>query len=75
MGHLIRLIQMVKDPVARDFYIRETFTHGWSRSMMEMQIQGQLHLRAGKALNNFALTMPPPDSDLAAQLFKDLTEL
>jgi predicted nuclease of restriction endonuclease-like (RecB) superfamily len=70
-GHLIRLIQMVKDPVARDFYIHETLIHGWSRSMMEMQIQGQFHLRAGKAVNNFALTMPPADSDLAAQLFKD----
>jgi len=70
-GHLIRLIQMVKDPAARDFYIRETLTHGWSRSILESQIQGQLHLRAGKAVNNFALTMSPADSDLAAQLFKD----
>jgi predicted nuclease of restriction endonuclease-like (RecB) superfamily len=70
-GHLIRLIQMVKDPAARDFYIRETLTCGWSRSIMEMQIQGQLHLRVGKAVNNFALTMPAADSDMAAQLFKD----
>ena len=70
-GHLIRLIQMVKDPAARDFYIRETVAHGWSRSIMEMQIQGQLHLRGGKAVNNFALTMPPVESDMAAQLFKD----
>lgn len=70
-GHLIRLMQMVKDPAARDFYIRETLTHGWSRAIMEMQIQGQLHLRAGKAIHNFALSMPPADSDLAAQLFKD----
>lgn len=70
-GHLIRLIQMVKDPAARDFYIREAITHGWSRSILEMQIQGQLHLRAGKAVTNFALTMPPTDSDMAAQLFKD----
>jgi predicted nuclease of restriction endonuclease-like (RecB) superfamily len=70
-GHLIRLIQMVKDPAARDFYIREILTHGWSRSAMEMQIHGQLHLRAGKALNNFTVTMPSADSDLATQLFKD----
>lgn len=70
-GHLIRLLQMVKDPAARDFYIRETIAHGWSRSILEIQIQGQLHLRAGKALNNFALSMPPEESDLAAQLFKD----
>lgn len=70
-GQIIRLLQMVKDPAVRDFYIRETLTHGWSRSILEIQIQNQLHLRAGKAQNNFALTMPPAESDMAAQLFKD----
>ena len=61
----------MKDPAARDFYIREALAHGWSRSILEIQIQSRLHLRAGKAQNNFALTMPPADSDMAAQLFKD----
>lgn len=70
-GQIIRLIQMVKDPAARDFYIREALAQGWSRNILEIQIQNQLHLRAGKAQNNFALTMPPADSDMAAQLFKD----
>jgi predicted nuclease of restriction endonuclease-like (RecB) superfamily len=70
-GQIIRLMQMVKEPATREFYIRETLAHGWSRSILEIQIQNQLHLRAGKAQNNFALTMPPADSDLAAQLFKD----
>ena len=70
-GQIIRLMQMVKDTEAREFYIRETLAHGWSRSILEIQIKNQLHLRAGKAQNNFHLTMPPPDSDMAAQLFKD----
>jgi predicted nuclease of restriction endonuclease-like (RecB) superfamily len=70
-GQIIRLIQMVKDPAVREFYIREALHHGWSRSILEMQIQSRLHLRAGKAQNNFPLTMPPADSDMAAQLFKD----
>lgn len=70
-GQIIRLMQMVKDPAAREFYIRETLTHGWSRSILEIQIQSELHLRAGKAQHNFSLTMPPADSDMAAQLFKD----
>ncbi len=70
-GQIIRLIQMVKDPAVRDFYIRETLAHGWSRAILEIQIENQLHLRAGKAQNNFAITMPPADSDMAAQLFKD----
>ena len=59
-----------QSPCRRDFYIRETLAHGWSRSILEMQIQSQLHLRAGKAQNDFPLTMPPADSDMAAQLFK-----
>jgi len=70
-GQIIRLLQMVKDAAARDFYIRETLTHGWSRAMLELQIQSQLHIRSGKAQNNFAITMPPADSDMAVQLFKD----
>ncbi|MDP2760749.1 MAG: PDDEXK nuclease domain-containing protein [Sideroxyarcus sp.] len=70
-GHVLQIMQRVKDPAARDYYIREAITHGWSRSILEMNIRRQLHLRAGKAQNNFALTMPPADSDMAAQLFKD----
>jgi predicted nuclease of restriction endonuclease-like (RecB) superfamily len=70
-GQIVRLIQMVKDPAVREFYIREIIAHGWSRDILEIQIRNQLHLRAGKPQNNFALTMPPADSDLAAQLFKD----
>lgn len=70
-GQIIRLIQMVKEPAVREFYIRECLRHGWSRDILETQIRNQLHLRTGKAQNNFHLTMPPPDSDMAAQLFKD----
>jgi predicted nuclease of restriction endonuclease-like (RecB) superfamily len=70
-GHILQVMQRVKEPAARDFYIREAIAQGWSRGILEMQIRGDLHLRSGKALNNFALTMPPSDSDLAAQLFKD----
>ena len=70
-GQIIRLLQLVKDSAARDFYIREAITHGWSRGILEMQIRNGLHLRAGKAQNNFSLTMPPAESDMAAQLFKD----
>ncbi len=66
-GQIIRLIQMVKDSAAREFYIRETLTHGWSRAILEIQIQNQLHLRSGKAQNNFALTMPPAESDSPAE--------
>jgi len=70
-GHVLQIMQRLKDPAARDFYIRQCLAEGWSRNILEMQIQNKLHLRAGKAQNNFALTMPPAESDMATQLFKD----
>lgn len=41
-GHVLQLMQRLKDPAARDFYINQTLTHGWSRSILELQIQNQL---------------------------------
>jgi predicted nuclease of restriction endonuclease-like (RecB) superfamily len=45
--------------------------HGWSHNILVLQIQGRLHERQGKAITNFRDTLPPPASDLAAQVFKD----
>ncbi|MGH7858106.1 MAG: ORF6N domain-containing protein, partial [Candidatus Binatia bacterium] len=44
---------------------------GWSRNILAMKIDGRARERQGKALTNFAATLPPADSDLAAQVFKD----
>jgi predicted nuclease of restriction endonuclease-like (RecB) superfamily len=70
-GHVLQIIQRIKDPAVRDFYIQQTIAHGWSRSILEIQIGQQLHLRIGKAQSNFSATLPPSDSDLAVQVFKD----
>jgi predicted nuclease of restriction endonuclease-like (RecB) superfamily len=53
------------------FYVRKTVENGWSRNVLGIEIAGNLYGRAGKAVTNFALTMPKPDSDLAQQLTKD----
>lgn len=70
-GHIIRLLQRVKNSEAREWYARQTIKYGWSRSILEMQIQNTAYQRSGKAQNNFDLTLPPADSDLATQVFKD----
>jgi predicted nuclease of restriction endonuclease-like (RecB) superfamily len=70
-GHIIRLLQRVKEPAIREWYIRESIEHGWSRSILELQIDGHAHERKGKALTNFKATLPPADSDMAGQIFKD----
>ena len=70
-GHVVHLIQRIKDPEARIWYAKAAIANGWSRSILDLQIASQAHLRQGKAVNNFALTLPPADSDMAAQVFKD----
>jgi len=34
-------------------------------------IETKLHERQGKSINNFDITLPPYDSDMANQIFKD----
>ena len=70
-GHNVVLLDRVKDPSARLWYARQTLAHGWSRPVLEVQIETRLHKRAGQALNNFATTLPPAQSDLAQQVLKD----
>ena len=70
-GHVIRILQRVKEPAVRDWYVAQAIEHGWSRSILELRIDAEEHTRHGKALNNFARTLPPGDSDMAAQVFKD----
>lgn len=53
------------------WYAARTVQHGWSRNVLVVQIDSCSHLRHGKAQNNFPATLPPPDSDMAAQVFKD----
>lgn len=70
-GHVVRLIQKVKSPEEREWYICKAFEHGWSRDILVMQIESRLFHRQGKTVSNFAVTLPPPQSDLAQQTLKD----
>jgi predicted nuclease of restriction endonuclease-like (RecB) superfamily len=70
-GQNVILLDKVKDPSARLWYMQQTITHGWSRSILALQIKSGAHARAGNAVHNFHATLPPPQSDLAAQVLKD----
>lgn len=70
-GHNVRLLQMLPDRALREWYARKAIEHGWSRAVMELQIETRLHDREGKAITNFSNTLPPAQSDLAQQLLKD----
>lgn len=65
------LIDRVPDVSSRQWYIDATLKHGWSRNILELQIDGQAHKRQAKAVTNFKATLPPADSDMAEQVFKD----
>ena len=50
---------------------RKVIEQGWSREILELQIRARLYERQGSAVTNFTRTLPPSDSDLATQAFKD----
>ena len=69
--HHITLLDKVKDPAEREWYIRETIRHGWSRNVLVHQIESGLVNRAGTSVTNFSTTLPVPQSDLALEVVKD----
>jgi len=70
-GHNVCLLEKVKNPLLRLWYAQKTIEHGWSRAVLNHQIEASLHNRAGKAITNFKATLPPSQSDLAQQTIKD----
>ena len=52
-------------------YASATLRNGWSRDVLGIQIENRYCDRKGSALNNFARTLPAPQSDLARQAVKD----
>jgi predicted nuclease of restriction endonuclease-like (RecB) superfamily len=70
-AHHVLLMQRVKDRAVRNWYAEATLANGWSRNVLQMQIETAAHARQGKATSNFALRLPPPQSDLAQQALKD----
>lgn len=70
-GHNVVLLQKLKNQDDRLWYAQKAIENGWSRSMLETWIKSKLHVRAGKAVTNFARTLPSPHSDMAQQALKD----
>lgn len=70
-GHNILLMERVKDLSGRFWYMEQTIQNGWSRDTLGLMIKSSAHLRQGKAVSNFSLTLPDPQSDLARQSLKD----
>lgn len=69
--HNCTILDKVKDPTERLWYIQQTIQHGWSRNVLVHQISSGLYHRQGKAITNFDRTLPKPQSELAQELLKD----
>ena len=69
-GHHIEILQNCKDVREAVFYIEKTIQNNWSRAMLSHAIAAGFYKDAAKPLNNFALTLPKPQGDLAAEMMK-----
>ena len=73
-GHIVRLIQMVKNEQEREWYAAQTIKNGWSRTVLEMQVESELYRRQAiisKKTPNYHEHLPSPQSDLANEILKD----
>ncbi len=69
--HLCTLIDKLKTPDEREWYLAKAIEHGWSRNVLVIQIETRLRQRSGQAVTNFATRLPAPLSDLARESLKD----
>ncbi len=67
----IALLEKLQTTEDRLWYARESIENGWSYAILTLQITRHLRRRQGKALTKFTAALPPVESDLAAQVFKD----
>ena len=67
----ISLLDKLADQKSRIWYAQKTIENGWSKAILDMQIESRLMARSGKSVNNFPEALPPTDSDMVNQVFKD----
>jgi len=73
-GHIAILIHQVKPREQREWYSKKVLENGWSRSILEMQIESDLFSRQGipaKKTTNYHEHLPRIQSDLAKEILKD----
>lgn len=70
-GHNQRIVYKCQSIPEALFYVQKTMDNGWSRSVLEHQIDSGLYDRQGKAITNFSVKLPEPQSDLAVQTLKN----
>ena len=67
----ISLMDKLKDEESRIWYAYKVIENGWSKTILDLQIESRLMERSGRSVNNFSEALPPADSDMVNQVFKD----
>lgn len=70
-GHNIMIMEKCKDNLEREFYIRMARKFGWSRSVLEHQIENKSYEKTLLNQTNFDLTVPKEIRDQAKLSVKD----
>lgn len=72
-SHNVAILEKVKAPEERVWYINKTAENGWSHSVLIHQIESGLYQRQVMAekVSNFESRLPAPTSELAVQTMKD----
>lgn len=70
-GHHVVLMSKCKSLQEALFYIQKIIDGNWSRSVLLNMLDTGLYEAGGKAVTNFAETLPIPQGDLAQQTLKD----
>ena len=72
-SHNIILMSKLKDENERNWYMNQSIENGWSRSVLNHQIEYGLYARSTteEKTHNFPKALPPVQSELAVQTLKD----
>jgi len=70
-GHNQRIMYKCKSVREAIFYVEKTIENGWSRTILEHQIDSKLYERLGSAISNFDSRLPKVQSELAKQTIKE----
>ena len=69
--HIVLLLQKVKNYKEMLFYLNAAIENSWSRNVLNFQIESNLFKRQGKAITNFANTLPVLQADLLRETLKN----
>lgn len=76
-GQNMLILEKVKDPEEREYYLKAVADYGWTRDVLGLQIQGQAYQRRmkDKKAHNFEQTLKPALAEQADKAMKSVYSL